>query len=408
MARQLPPEIAVHELYDGVRFRLPRRPMGRWNLVGLVPLVLGAFVASWPALGILFFLSVGAGKNPDALPFIVLGPLAVFGPICLPVGGFFAFTGLCLLVGHNEVVVRNGRLSVVERAGWLRWTYRRRLDQVRGFRVTGEHTTCGPTAGPVTILARLTRLYVDCTRGKPLGVCWLYPREWLLPLADELASRCQMEATYRGLEPPAPVAVTEEAPSPAEVLERPKQPSNSDALVRQGRDELAIVLPPVGLRRGGGTFLLFFTILWNSFVLLFTVFFLPAALRGEVVNEDTGKPASAWVALVLVPFWLFGVGALLVLLQKGRRRAVLTVEAGELTIQEISPLSNRLHTWRRSELAGVRVVSELVVADETPESWKIELCVEPREGPPVRLLGHRPKAELEWIATLLRQALHLS
>ena len=60
----LPSPIAVFETPDGeVRYRLPRRPFALLRWLGLVPMVLGAFIAGWPIICMAFFLRVGAAAQ---------------------------------------------------------------------------------------------------------------------------------------------------------------------------------------------------------------------------------------------------------------------------------------------------------------------------------------------------------
>src|SRR5262249_28655826 len=134
MASRLPDEIEVSDLADGgLLFRLPRRPTGNWRWTATMPLIFGLVIAGFPFMGILFFLTVGGPPQGEMLWFAILGPLACHGPICFPIGGYFAFKGLCALFGHCEILVRDGRLHNIERCGPLRWTRRRELKSIRGF-----------------------------------------------------------------------------------------------------------------------------------------------------------------------------------------------------------------------------------------------------------------------------------
>src|SRR5262245_23844388 len=143
MPSQMPDEIEVNELADGgILFRLPRRPTGNWRWAAAVPLVFGLLVASFPIMGIIFFLTVGEPPKGEMLWFAIFGPLGCHGPICFPLGGYFVFKGLCGLYGHCEILVRDGRLHAVERCGPLRWTRRRDLASVHGFRVEYD-LACG-------------------------------------------------------------------------------------------------------------------------------------------------------------------------------------------------------------------------------------------------------------------------
>src|SRR5262245_28639673 len=145
MPFQLPCEIEVTELGDGgILFRLPRRPTGNWRWTSAVPLVSGLIIASFPIMGIVFFLTVGEGRKDETWWFGILGPLGCHGPICFPLAGYMVFKGLCGLYGHSELLVRDGRLHVVERCGPMRWTRRRDLTTVHGFRVEFDLASARP------------------------------------------------------------------------------------------------------------------------------------------------------------------------------------------------------------------------------------------------------------------------
>src|SRR5436190_18301729 len=75
MAQELPPQIEVTELPFGWHYRLPRRPVVHGLSTVLSSVAFGTFVASWPALVILFFLFVGRPPQGQALSAAVFGPL---------------------------------------------------------------------------------------------------------------------------------------------------------------------------------------------------------------------------------------------------------------------------------------------------------------------------------------------
>src|SRR4051794_9626085 len=103
MSHPLPPEVAVTELPDGVRYRLPGRPWGTPALLGL-----GALVGGLLGVVFLSFWLWGVG-SPLLLPG---GPQAGDGMlfVFLLLGGTMwvmslglAVRGVSRLVGHNEI-----------------------------------------------------------------------------------------------------------------------------------------------------------------------------------------------------------------------------------------------------------------------------------------------------------------
>ena len=409
MDTQLPREISFSETDRGQEYILPRRPLGGWRFIGLVPLLFGAFIASWPIIGVLVFLS-GSRPQGAGLLFAILGPIVCFGPVCFPAGGFLLFVGLSVIAGHNEIRIQDGRLSALDRCGPLRWTRRRAVDQILSFRVESNVAAGADRTGAThgsSALNQICRLKADCANGKSITVCQSYPRSWLLPLAEELARRCLLAADGSGVTSGAPLPVAEESLDPTMIVDRPRQPTSSTAVLEQNGDDLTIAVPAAGLIRGNNKFFLFLCIFWNGFMLIFTPLFLPAAFAGEVKWEGTDNPVSPFlVTCFLTPFWLVGICFTLYLLYQGRRKAIIRVVAGEMTVEETGLFSTGAYRWRQADIASVAVTSKYR-GDNEGGSWTTDLCIQPKSGAAVHIMSNRAKPELEWIATVLRWALQV-
>ena len=180
--------------------------------------------------------------------FAVLGPLVCFGPFCFPLGGFLLLVGLFTIAGHTEIAVRAGKLLLIDRCGFLSWTRRRSLEKLRGFRVEyGQPTAGSGVAEEWSQPGKWADLKIDFAGGKTMMVCRGYPREWLLPLAEELARLCPQVADNSETAFAAPVPVTEESRNPALIQDRFQQPTNSTAILEQRPDGVTITIPPAGL-----------------------------------------------------------------------------------------------------------------------------------------------------------------
>jgi hypothetical protein len=424
MPNRLPDEIQFLEMPDGALvFRLPRRPAGSRHWIAFVPLVAGVFIAGFPIIGMIFFLSFGHafGHAADGpmLWFAIFAPLGCHGPICFPLGGYLIFKGLSTLYGHTEIVIADDRLNAIERCGPLRWTKRRDLNRIDGFRVEYD-LAAAPRPRLVTDttylpgalsgdpgLHELARLKADLSNGKSTIICAGYPRAWLLPLAEKLSTcspRLGHDLPHGDSQPP----VAEESLNPAVVAERVRQPSNSTAIVEQDGKQVTITIPPAGFLRGMSPFSLIWCLGWNLFVWPFTAMFLPAAFAGEVKMEDTGGHMSSLCAICfLIPFWLVGIGSMIALLNCARRRANFVCSPTELTIEDIGILGRRTYTWPVSALRSVEVESKYKGDNDGGGSWSISLVVQPKDEKPLSFLEYRPKPELEWIATTLRGVLGL-
>jgi hypothetical protein len=420
MPTPLPQQILFGEMPEGALiFRLPRRPAGNWHWVSLVPLVAGVAIASFPIIGMLFFLSFSHAADGPMLWFAILAPLGCHGPICFPLGGYLIFKGLCTLYGHTEIVIVEDRLYAIERCGPLHWTKSRDLNRIDGFRVEYDlaaaprprsltDATYLPAAlSGDTSLHELARLKADLGNGKSTLICSGYPRAWLLPLAERLA-RCSPrlghDLPHGDSQPP----VSQESLNPAVVAERVRQPSNSTAMVEQDGKQVTITIPPAGLFRGMSVFSLIWCLGWNLFVWPFTALFLPAAIAGKVEMEDTGdhlKPI--WGVCFLVPFWLVGIGNLIALVHCARRRASFVCSPPELTIEDVGILARRIYTWPVNVLQSIQAESKYKGDNDGGGCWLISLVVQPKDDKALSFLEYRPKPELEWLATTLRGVLGL-
>ncbi len=404
----LPPEIAVTELPDGgARFVLPRRPLGRWRLVGCVPLAFGlvfaGFAMAWTAgaaWGLLF--GAGGGFGWFSVPFILVGSFFIAGGLSI-VG-----LGLLILAGHSEVEVSRGRLRAVERAGLLRWLRWRAVERVRKLTITRNpppgkgQGPARPAAEAPAALADLGLILAECDRGKPLWVAPGYPRDWLRPLAGELARRCPLVAPTGE---PAPAVAEEVAPpvvSGVPQLDRPEQPAGSRAVLEEHADGVTITLPPAGLWRGSkGLFA--FALFWNGFMAVFTAIVVGTRLFGNQV-PGADFAVLAIFGSVIVLFWAVGAGMMLGALHMGRRQAALAVVGDRLLALQSGPLGTKRREWRREELERVTVGPSGITVNDSPI---LELQVHARDGTKLGLLAGRDVDELYWIATRLRRALRL-
>jgi hypothetical protein len=230
-----------------------------------------------------------------------------------------------------------------------------------------------------------------------------------LPLAEDLAKRCQHAAAEAGIVTPGILPVSEESLDPSVIVDRPQQPVASTAVLEQTADYLTITLPAAGLIRGNNKFFLLWCTFWNGCLLIITPLSLPAAFAGKVKWDGTDNSVNPlFVCCFLTPVWIIGICCLLWLVYQARRRAAIRVAKDELTIEDVGIFSTGNHQWRRTDLASIAVVSKYTAgSDGEGGTWRTDLCIEPRSATAVHLFENRPKPELEWIATLLRWALQV-
>jgi hypothetical protein len=94
--------------------------------------------------------------------------------------------GLLILFGRCRVEWKDGRLRATEILGPLRWTRRLPRKVARKLEV-GAATSKSGSAAPREI-PRFSALVAEFEDGSKRMVALGYPKDWLLPLAQELKS----------------------------------------------------------------------------------------------------------------------------------------------------------------------------------------------------------------------------
>jgi hypothetical protein len=188
----------------------------------------------------------------------------------------------------------------------------------------------------------------------------------------------------------------------AEQNDRPyAQPITSMASVEESTDELTIALPSPGLVRGCGWFTFIWAMFWNGFLVIATPLFLRAAFQGEMKWDGGNEPVHpSFMALFLTPFWLIGLVALLIIVYRGRRSALITMSHDRLIIEEFTLFGTRRHDWPRDTLAGVSLTGA--------DLFRPQLVVQSLALPEVHLLGYRQGAELAWIGKVLKEKISVA
>lgn len=391
-SESLPTEITVRERPDGqLLYVFPQRELGVWRWVGLVPILFGlcfaGFAVSWVAV------AVGIGGLAFAafgLPFVVAG-LGSVG------------VGLFILAGHSEVELNGAVLRAIERAGPMRYARKRTTSQIKRLVVSeraGQETHSD--SARQGLFQDLAAIVVDCGKDKRMLLAPGYPRRWLLPLAQELARRCDLATEELGMvRIRQPIEVVEEKPTgeivSTEESDRLVQPDNSDIEMEKAADGgVTFEVPPAGLWRGSHG-LFFFSLLWNGFMAVFT----SVALFAKMWQQK-----DAWIVLLfLLGFWAVGLSFLLATVNMGRRRAVLAVVGDELLALQTSILGARKQRWHRDKLIDICPGPSNMTVNEAPV---LELQVHSQGAPKFGILSGRSTKELHWLAASLRQALRLA
>jgi hypothetical protein len=185
-------------------------------------------------------------------------------------------------------------------------------------------------------------------------------------------------------------------------------PTNSTAVLVPQPDGLTLSLPAAGLLRGSPRFYVVWRLGWIALAVLVSLWVLFAPFLGNVPWDDSDQPLEPGLAcLFLSPFWFIAAATLLVLSRNGRRRAVFAVTGDTLEVENAG-LTVERRRWRAADLKDIRVVGGSNAEDDGDTTHPVVLVIEPKQGRAYRLPHYRPKAELERIATVLRQALRLA
>jgi hypothetical protein len=223
-----------------------------------------------------------------------------------------------------------------------------------------------------------------------------YSTDLLLPLANDLHGRLSLATPLVQSEAPiAPLRVVEgNAPV---FQERVEQPAKSTAILERHDNGVTITIPPAGLRRGGGC-LFMFGLAWCVLMLFITIIVAAILLTGQGQVQGDGD-----VTYIVLPlFWLIGGSLLFAGIRQARSYAVLAVVGDSLMVMYQGVFGKKQGEWTREQVTNICPGPSGVEVNDEPV---MELHVEPKEGKHFGLLYGRDVAELEWIATVLRQAL---
>jgi hypothetical protein len=243
MIDRLPNAVVVTELPDGVRYRLPSRPRG---LVSR--LAWGTFIGcSLAIVATSFFLWMLTQAPGPSSPVPGFDGSVWMISVCvlwmLGMALWFAGRSLTRIFRHSEIELRGGTMRGIECWGWLYCSWQRSVAGLRRFEV--RDALPDERAGRVYEERRLATEYNVIVpiwheaepEDKFLQLACGYPRDWLVPLASDLARRCQRAAA------PAITVHEEPLPNKAGFVEECEQPPDSKLRVDRAPDELRIIGP---------------------------------------------------------------------------------------------------------------------------------------------------------------------
>ncbi len=431
----LPTEIELRDQWpESRRYVLPARKLGYGRWIGGVLLVVGlAICVSF--LFMVYAMVVGWRQfaNPCTM-FIAF----ILGPATW--GGFAPlWWGLNCLLGHRELVIRDGYLRTVERVGpW--WRSRRwKIESIRSLEIKRISPTKPP---PIDLLGEFNALVLHTREGKQGMLAWGYPVAMLNAFALVLAQRlhelgedlhrqsgqeteferiqvrlnkdeekwAKEEAIKRGQLPVAKapsrdsMADDELADEDADTDERaesyadlpPVKPSDSLIEIDElGEREITIRIPPLGIWKGSAG-LFVFSLIWCGFMVVFDGVALSSMLPNIFQHKD------AWVFIGFSAlFWLVGLGMLLAAINMGRRKAALAVVGGQLMAIQTGLFGSKKREWLCSEVETIALGPSGMEVNDVPV---LQLQIASNDNVVFGMLTGRSEDELEWLAWMLRRA----
>jgi len=383
----------VERELDHIRCVLPARPSGRGYVLGGAAMVL---FGSLTAIFMLFWIRGalrGLGFEDDVLPWSSL-VFALFGLPGLAIGTGMVLVGVLLLTraSHGEVAISREWIAYTERAGLLRWTWRRRQEQVSRLtfgsplRVRGQ---AGRDLEPLGAEASLLR--AEGPAIKPLWIAPAYPTPLLRELSAAIAAaRTELGSGSFVVPAPPPLEIIEERAGMPEEARLVMKPPHCPIAIQDIPNGFTVSIPPAGIWKGSKG-LFFFSLCWNGFIVFFTT---------VMVRDGGTPPILAWAMIAL--FLVIGIGLLLAAVNMGRRKVLLVARGGVLAIKVMAPLRTREHRLRIEEIGSIRVGPSGMEVNDVPV---LELQIHRPGGKKLGLLAGREREDLNWLAYELRTRL---
>ena len=416
--------ITTIDLADGAKYILPVRPLSFARFAGLFSMGFGALFSGFAVFWMLM-ATRSIGKDPIGYFFILFGlPFFIFGL-------FPFFGGLSTLVGHNQITVTNGKLRASECVGPFRWTRVRSVDVVEKLEIIKGIRRANASSSRSNKTIKLmvngsnlgTLRALGAKMNSPLVLAWGYPEEALEQLAEDVAKRCGAVGPARMFdEDDRKIEIVETSTkldrlmakmSGEEVAEEGdessddsnlEQPADSQITVAPSDVGATINIPPTGIWRGSKG-LLPFGLLWTAVVSIITV-----ALAASAINNRSAVEIVPFI--VLIPFWGVGVGVLVASINMGRRKAILDVVGDTLLITRQNIFGTKQHEWTRDQITSIRVGPSGMEVNKKPvlnlqiHTLKAD-AKSNKDTEKLGLLAGRDEDELRWLASVLRQQLHM-
>ncbi|MBI1375699.1 MAG: hypothetical protein GC159_23570 [Phycisphaera sp.] len=381
--------ITTERLGDGVRYVLPVRDLGVLRIVGWVMTLIGVFVA-----GLAVVLVATQWRQWSGGSAMERLPLVGFAVVLVAFAGVILTAAQFLLRGRSVVEVRGDRLRMIERGGWAWYSWRVRIEDIKSIAVVGQPSG-STSAGPE--LAALCAITMERAFGKPSPAALGYPRELLQDLGERLAEHCADRGVTPELRSETKTFEGDIEPQLRWSIDSPpEQPSISNIHVREYDDGLRAEAPPGSTGGCAGC-----SIGCGSVLVIGAGVPVMLGASGQIHTDSQRVLAIAFG----VTLFAGAIGFMWLAWRYTRRRAVIEVRRGRLTIDYVGVFGKRRYAWSADELAAVVCGNSGTKINDRPLR---ELQVRPKGGGKVGFFEGRDDDELLWLAYRLHHALGLA
>lgn len=281
---------ANYEIQDGgpvCRIILPPRKLGKLRRLAWIPLILGGvtllFMVAWistPLWWGIDLLQKGQWFGLLLVGFAMTGLFGLRTGLLMVAGGIAALRETTA----STLEIRLKTLVCIEEFGPLKWRRKIRIRDITKLSL-GSIAAKGDARqlrGTLQGLAETESVAVHQV-GKEFHVAVAYPREILIPLANELAERLDRQQDRIEFIEPAAFSSLDDVGEPAHERPRiavelgnsdasvvPTQPVGSTIVKHEVDGSTVFQVPPTGIWQGSRG-LMFFAILWNGFMTAWTL-----------------------------------------------------------------------------------------------------------------------------------------
>lgn len=419
--------VEIRRSGEDLTLRLPRREIGPWRWIAVVPLLLGLGVAAAP----LGFVLTALSFDDAFVSVLFLG----FALLFLAPGVGLIWVALTVWIGGTRIHLDDRWVVVSEGVGPFRKRWKRELDDLAGvvvgmpqggvkhkrWRVDDidpDRLTAATLPGMDGPRSAITLLREG--GAEPLLVAPGYRHATLVPVAESIVD--QLKADRRialferygdrpvllsapldaatplsGLANLADDPAAEEAHADGEDI--PPQPAGSRCVLETRDHGLTVTVPPAGVLKGSkGLFV--FSLIWTLFSLGVATAFGVAQLSDGASLDDLG--GLLFVGAILLIFLTVGAVMLAWSIHLGRQRAILDVVGDRLLVSREGLLGQKQEEFAADQIASLAIGPTGTKVNDQPIH---ALIIRTHAGTTRKLLASLEDDEIRWIAAVLRVAL---